>query len=239
MDKKLREDLKHDKLQQEFTHTVEYLGSHKEGVRKYGGIGVGVLLLAGAVWAFIGYQRSSREEDLRKATLVLDAFVGDQNPSGGLAYKTQIEKDLASSKAFADVASRHSGTREGLVARFHAASLLCDQGKMAECEAGFKEVSNGSDAEIASLGKLSLATLYQAQGKIAEAEAVLRPLLANPTAVVSKEQVQISLARILARSKPQEARLIVESLKDVDRPAVSRAAVGVLGELTGQPVPQR
>lgn len=236
MDKQTREKLKHDKLQEEFTHTVQYLGSHKEMVRKYGLIAGGVLVLIIAGWSFMNYQRTSRQDDLRKAAMVVDGFVGDpaQNPTGGPTFKTQTEKDAASEKAFLEVANKHKGSREGALARFNAATLACDQGKLAECEAGFKEVANSGDAEMVSLARLSLATLYQAQGKAADAEALLRQLVASPTALVSKEQAQISLAKALARTKPQEARLLVESLKDVDRPAISRAAVAVLGELSQQ-----
>lgn len=236
MDKQTRDKLKHDRFQEEFTHTVQYLGAHKDMVRKYGLAAAGVLALVIAAWGFMNYQRSTREADLRKAVLVLDGFVGDPaaNTTGGPTFKTQAEKDAAAEKAFLEVANKHKGSREGLLARFHAATLACDQGKLPECEAGFKEVASGSDANMASVAKLSLATLYQAQGKAADAETLLRQLVNNPTALVSKEQAQIALAKALVRTKPQEARLLVESLKDVDRPAVSRAAVGVLGELSQQ-----
>lgn len=236
MDKQTREKLKHDKFQEEFTHTVQYLGAHSDMVRKYGLAVGGIVVVAIAVWAYMGYQRSTREADLRKAAVVLDGFVGDpaSNTTGGPTFKTQSEKDAAAEKAFLEVAGKYKSSREGLLARFHAATLACDQGKLPDCEAGFKEVINGGDAEIASLARLSLATLYQAQGKGGDAEPLLRQLISNPTALVSKEQAQIALAKALIRTKPQEARLLVESLKDVDRPAVSRAAVGVLGELSQQ-----
>ncbi|MCS7025227.1 MAG: tetratricopeptide repeat protein [Bryobacteraceae bacterium] len=234
MDRITREKLKHDRLQQEFAHTVQYLSEHREKVRKYGLVAAGVLVVVLTLWGFLSYRRNVRQEDLRKATLVLDGFVGDpaQNPTGGLSFKTQAEKDAAAEKAFLEVANKYPKTREGLIARFQAATLACDQGKLADCEARFQEVAKSSDAEMASLAKLSLATLYQAQGRIPEAETLLRQLVASPTPLVSKEQAQIALAKALVRTKPQEARSIVESLKDIDRPPVSRAAVGVLGELS-------
>jgi hypothetical protein len=36
------------------------------------------------------------------------------------------------------------------------------------------------------------------------------------------------------KTKPQDARVILESLQALDRPAVTRAAVAVLGEMMGQ-----
>ncbi|MBL8174783.1 MAG: tetratricopeptide repeat protein [Bryobacterales bacterium] len=234
MDKQLREQIKHDKFVEEVTHTVDYLQGHKAQVKKYGGVVAAVLVVAAGIYGFMNYQASKRQDDLRQATLVQDAFVGPQNPNGGLAYATQAEKDVAALKAYSDVASKHSGSREGDLARYSAATLLCDTGKLAECEAGFKQVAASSDKNTSSLGKLSLATLYLAQKKGEQAEPLLRELVANPTAVVSKEQAQIALARAILKTKRQEAEIILKSLQALDRPAVTRAAVGVLGEMMNQ-----
>ncbi len=238
MDKQLRDQIKHDKFVEEVGHTVEYLKGHQDAVRKYGVVAAAVIVLAGAGYAYSGYQAGQRENALRNATLVLDAFVGQQSPTGGQVFKTQADKDAAAIKAFSEVASKYSGSREGLLARYYTGTLLCDQGKVSECEAAFKEVSKGGDANVASLGKLSLATLYQSEGKNSEAEALLRDLVAHPTAVVSKEQAQLSLARAIMKTKPEEARIILNSLQALDRPAVTRSAVALLGEMSGQPQPR-
>lgn len=234
MDKQLREQIKHDKFVEEVTHTVDYLQGHKEQVKKYGGIVAAILVVAVGAYAFMNYQASKRQEDLRQASLVLDAFVGPQNPNGGQAFATQADKDAAALKAFTEVATKHAGTREGDLARYSASTLLCDTGKVAECEAGLKQVTTSSDKAIASLGKLSLATLYVAQKKVDQAEPLLRDLVANPTAAVSKEQAQIALAKAIYKTKRQEAEIILKSLQALDRPAVTRAAVGVLGEMMNQ-----
>lgn len=238
MDKQLRENLKHDKFVEEVGHTVHYLQGHKEAVRKYGAIAAAVLVIAAAAYGFRGYQASQRQDELRKANAVLDAHVGPQNPTGGLAFATQAEKDAASLKAFTEVAAKHAGSKEGNLARFYAATLLCDQGKIQECEAAFKQVIADGDANSASLARLSLSTLYFAQGKLPDAEPIARELVNKPTAVVSKEQAQIVLARILAKTKPQEAKILLESLQALDRPPVTRAAVAVLGEMMGQQAPR-
>lgn len=238
MDKQLREKLKHDRFVEEVGHTVHYLQDHRAIVRKYGGAVLGVLVLIAAVWWFLGWRERGRQEDLRQASLVLDAFIGPQSPTGGLAFPNQQAKDAAALKAFSEVAQKHSGTREGQLARYYAATQLCDQGKVTECEAGYKEASQGGDRNVASLAKLSLATIYESQGKLDPAETLARELVNNPTPVVSKEQAQLVLAKTILRSKPQEARLILEALQALDRPAVTRAAVQLLGEMSGAPMPR-
>jgi len=236
LDKQLRTQIKHDRFVEEVGHTVEYLQGHKSQVRKYGAIGAAVVVAGIAIWGFMSWSESGRKEELRKASIIQDAFVGDQAPPGGGAwYKTQTEKENAALKAFSDVAGKHSGSKEGQLARFYASTILCDQGKVTECEAGFKQAADGGDAEVASLAKLSLTEIYQSQGKVTEAEALARQLLAKPTVLVSKEQAQIALARSIMKAKPQEARILLEALQALDRPAVTRAAVAVLGEMTGVP----
>lgn len=238
MDKQLREQIKHDKFVEEVGHTVEYLKDHREMVKKYGGAAAAVLVLIIAVFAFMSYQKSSRQEAFRKAALNLDGFVGDaaQNPVAGVpTFKTQAEKDGAAIKAFSEIANKYSGTTEGDMARYYTGYLQCDQGKTSECEAALTQAGQSGDKNVSSLAKLALVNLYMGLNKTDQAEKVARELSNSPTAVVSKEQAQITLARAIMKSKPQESKLICESLQALDRPAVTRACVAVLGEMIGTP----
>jgi len=239
VDKQLRETLKHDKFQEEVAHIGGYLSQHGTDVRKYGTIAVAVVVLIAAVWGFMSWRERQRQDDLRQATLWMDAWIGDNPPPHAKKIaKTQNEKDENALKAFAEVAKRNSGSTEGQVARYLAATHACDTGKVPECEAGMREAMNGSDAGIASLAKLSLVTLYQSQGKAGEAETLARQLVEKPTMMVSKEQAQIALAESILKSKPQEAKLLLEALQATDRPPVTRAAVRLLGQMMGVQMPQ-
>jgi predicted negative regulator of RcsB-dependent stress response len=238
VDKQLREQLKHDKFVEEVGHTVHYLTDHKAAVKKYGGVVAGVLALALGVYGFMNWREGSRQDDLRQAALTLDAFIGDQSPTGGLAFKTQTEKDAAILKAMTEVANKHDGTKEGQLARLYATQLICDQGKVAECEAGLRKIATGGDHNVATLAKLSLTELLLAQGKNADAETFARDLVNNPSAVVSKEQGQLAVARSIAKTKPQEAQQILQALQALDRPAITRAAVALMGEVMGQQLPR-
>ena len=84
-----------------------------------------------------------------------------------------------------------------------------------------------------------MAELLQGQGKTAEAEAMLRGLLADPTYMVPKEQSTIQLARYIAKTKPEEARKLLEPLRTARAP-ISTPAIEVLGglpaaQITGTP----
>lgn len=232
MDKQLRDQLKHDKFVEEVGHTVEYLSEHKAAVRKYGVFGAIALVAIIGIWAFLSYQRSARQEAFSAAQSILEATAGEPQPNAPPPqYKTEAEKQEAALKALNDVATKHSGSREGLLALLQAGTIYCDQGREADCEKALQQVANGGDSDVASLGKLSLATFYNAQGKAAQAETLLRQLVSSPTPMVSKEQAEIALARTIMSSKRDEAKKILEGLQSSTRSPVSRAAVAAMGEL--------
>ncbi|MGH9555974.1 MAG: hypothetical protein ACRD2Y_09155, partial [Terriglobales bacterium] len=71
------------------------------------------------------------------------------------------------------------------------------------------------------------------QGKIAEAEKLIRGVMANPTVMVSKEMATVELARVLVKTRPADARKLLEPLR-IERTAVSKAAITTLGDLPQQ-----
>ena len=208
MDKITRHEMKTDRFALEVGHTVEFLSDHRRQVALYGGIAAVVLVAAAGSYYFLRSQKAARQHELRAALEVYEASVGaapQDNPYLKV-FPTQAEKDQAVQKAFGDLASRRAGTDEGAVARYYLGVVASDQGRMLEAEKAFQEVAETGDKNYASLARFSLAQLYQAQGKIAQAEQILRTLMEKPTVMVSKEQAAITLGRMLGPTKPAEAR---------------------------------
>ena len=80
-------------------------------------------------------------------------------------------------------------------------------------------VDKGSK-EYASLSRFALAQMYSKQGKAAQAEQHLRYLADNPTALFSKENAQIELAKLSEADKRRLARQFRQEtagLADEDR----------------------
>jgi hypothetical protein len=77
---------------------------------------------------------------------------------------------------------------------------------------------------------MALAEVYFSTGRIGDGEKLLRDLMAHPTAFVSREEATIALARGLERTRPQEARKLLEPLR-TSRTAISQVAIGALGEV--------
>ncbi|MBM3724616.1 MAG: tetratricopeptide repeat protein [Acidobacteria bacterium] len=229
-----RKNLKHDKFVEEVGHSVEYIADHKSEVTKYGTIGAAVLVVAVGGWWFMSSQREARRADLVSAIKPLDAQVSATG-SAPLAYPTQAEKDKAVLAGLEEVAKKHAGSEEGTMANYLLATQAVSAGRNDEAERRFKAVvSDGHDSTV-SLAKFALAQLYASQGKTDQAAATYKELAASPSVFVSKEQATYALAKMLARTQPQESRKLVDELLKSPRPPVTRVATGLSGELPAAP----
>lgn len=233
MDRQTRKELKSDKFAEEVFDVFEWSAEHKAEVLRYGGIVLAVAVL-GLVWLLYSrHQAGIRQDDLAKALRVDDATFGATDAGGRMHFDTEDAKNKAREQAFADVAARHGGSQEGAIAEMYLASWAVDKGDLANAEKRYKRVVDDAPKNYAALGKLALAQVYASQGKPADAEKLLRELIASPTPTVSKEQATIVLGQLLASSKPDEARKLLEPLRTSTRSAVSRAAITASGAIAG------
>jgi hypothetical protein len=229
MDHITRKSLKTDRLVEEVSHSVDFMAKHRRQFVR-GGIAAAVLLVAGlGFWYYQQNQKSARLELLSKAYLIQDSPVGPPQGDVKPPFATEAERTVAAAKGFQAVIDKYPGSNEALISKYFLAAQAAAAARWPDAERGFQEVAARGNADLASLARLSIAQVYAGQGKLPEAEKLLRELADKPTTAVSKEQAQITLARILMASRPDEAKKILEPMRTA-RSAVSRAAVSALGE---------
>jgi predicted negative regulator of RcsB-dependent stress response len=238
VDRQTRKNLKSDKFAQEVTHTFEYVSEHRNQVLRYGSIALAVILLGVGIFFYVRYQEGVREEALAQALRIDVATVGNAAPqASGLTFASAEEKEKARQKAFADLASRYHGSQEGTIAALYLASDVVDKGNLADAEKRYKDIMDSAPKPYAALARSALAQVYEAEGKRAEAEKLLRDAVANPATTVSKEQAIIQLAVFQAKNDPCGARKVLEPMR-TERTAISRAAVQALGEIHADNCPK-
>lgn len=230
MDRVHRHDLKHDRFVEQVGHTVEYASEHRQQFTKYTIIGLAVLVIAIGAYSYMRYSASQRQEALREAIHIQEGQIGDQPTPYFVTFKTEQEKQKAVEKAWSDLANKYSGSAEANIAHYYMGVNAADRGNVQEAEKHLKIVADSGKDAYSSQAKLSLAQIYQASGKTAEAEKLLRSVINDPTIMVSKEQATIALAGVLAKSNPAEARKLLEPLRS-ERGPVSRAALTMLAEI--------
>jgi predicted negative regulator of RcsB-dependent stress response len=227
-----RKELKTDKFALEVEHTVTYFEEHRNQVLRYGAIAAVVALLIVAFSIYRGHQRTARQQELADAIRIQEAPVGGAAPGTPLVFQTQPEKEKAATKAFTDIATKHSGSQEGIIAENYLAAIAADTGRLDEAERRFKLVADQGDKRFASNAKLSLAQLYLVKGRTKEAEELLRSLMSNPTEFVSKEQATYSLAQTISKTNPTEALKLLEPLRTSANSTVSQNAISLYAEIS-------
>jgi predicted negative regulator of RcsB-dependent stress response len=218
-----RKELKSDKFAQEVGLTVTFFEEHQKDVVRYGGIGVAVLLLIGGFVIYQRHEHAARQEELAAAIRIQETPVATVAVSGQATFPTQDAKDQAAIKAFADLESKHSGSDEAQIAEYYLGCVHADQGKLADAEKNFLNVTNHADKNYASLAKIALAEIYFSDGRFDQGEKLLRDLMANPTVFVSKDQAAITLAKHLTGRNNAEARKLLAPIRDSKSPVAGIA----------------
>jgi hypothetical protein len=225
-----RKDMRTDAFAVAVEHNVEYVSEHRKQLIRYGGIVLGAILAAVVIYAYIGHQKSVREDQLSDAITIQETqVVPGAQPAPGV-YATEEAKTDAAKKAFTALTVEHSGTQEGYIAEYYLGCIAADAGKLDEARKHFLAVADGGNKDYAALANLSLSEVDYMQNRSAEGEKILRQLMEHPTLLVSKDQAAISLARHLAKTNGAEARKLLEPI--IREPGgASQAAVAVMGEI--------
>jgi len=121
-------------------------------------------------------------------------------------FPTEQEKLAASLPKFIETANAHPDTTAGMVARFHAASILAAQGKPAEAEQRYKEVVDkaGSTSIYARTARLGMAEAQVAQAKYDSAIAIYTELSRDAASTLPLDSVLMHLGRAQARAGKKE-----------------------------------
>jgi len=238
VDKHEREQLKHDVFVEEVTHSIDYAKHHQKQLTMYGGIAVAALAAGFGWWWWSDKQLAERQKALKEAVEIQQASIGPgQNPYVKV-FPTQAEKDAAIIKSFSGLAAKYPGKQEGDIGTYFLGIANADQGKLDEAEKEWLKAVNGGGSEIAALARFSLGQMYVRQNKLAEAEKHFRYLVDHSTTFVSKENAQIELAKVLAKTNPAEAQKILEPLRQMStRNQVSRWAITAYGDTRPGPKP--
>jgi predicted negative regulator of RcsB-dependent stress response len=222
VDKSLQNVIKHDQVLETVEHASEYVSSHRKQVLIYAGAALLVAVLGYFGWTYFQAQKKERQLELGAAVGLTAETTNRTNES----IKTL-------SAAYQKVIDKYPGSDEANLAKFIQGTFELEQGDAAKGEKMIRESMN-ADRETASLAKYAVADMELARGNAAEAEKLLRELVASPTYMLPKEQATIQLARVISKSKPEEARKLLEPLRAARSP-ISTPAIEILGTLPPAP----
>jgi predicted negative regulator of RcsB-dependent stress response len=229
-----RKELKSDKFAQEVQHSVEFVSGHRQQMIRWGAPALALVLIVAGVFYYRNYQHAARQEALHEAMLAQNAGVGTATSEFVVVFPTVEARKTAVLKAWRELAAKYPGSEEGSIAEFFLGTNAADDGNLADAEKNFKASIDSADGAYASLGKLALAQVYGGEGKVKEGAQIIQSVIDHPTVLVSKEAATLALAELLKDTDRQRAKKLLEPLRTSTRGAVSKAAISLDSDLSGQ-----
>jgi predicted negative regulator of RcsB-dependent stress response len=231
VNRQTRKQLKTDKFAQEVGDTFSFLSEHRSESIRYGLIGLAVILLGAGYYFYNRHQGAVREDALAAAMRIDNAVIAQADTPTNKAFPTEEAKQQARKKAFSDLATKYHGTSEGAIGAMYMGADQADKGDYASAEKIYKDVVDSSPKVYAAAAELSLAQVYAAEGKTAEAEKLLRYRIDHPAELVSSDAAKLDLADVLATVNPAEALKLAEPLRNSPHPAISKAALNLVSRI--------
>lgn len=179
-------------------------------------------------WYYISSQDEKASFDFAAAVRTFQEPVrpaGTPEQAGFPSFDSSQARATAARKQFQAVADNYPSTRTGKMARYFVGLTDAELGDNATAEQNLQKAAGSSDAELASLGKFALASVYDAEKKDAQAVDLYRQLVDKPTLTVSKVTAQFELARFYeSHQKPDEAKKVYEQIEK-ENPASEAASL--------------
>ena len=181
---------------------------------------IGLIVIAAIVfggWYYINQQDEKASFEMSDAVRTMEAQLrppGTPAQPGFPSFESSAERATAARKQFQAIADKYPQTKSGKMARYFVGVTSAQLGDYATAESDLQEVAHASNSDIASLGKLALASLYRAEKKDAQAIDLYKQLMDKPTELVSKVTAQLELASLYeSEQKPDEAKKIYQDIQ--------------------------
>jgi len=234
-----RHQLKQDAFTTSTAETISWAVENRSTLIAAGTVAVVILAILVGGWAFIQYRDQQARQQLAAA---IQQFNNPIRPAGMPAspdqpsFASSEERGKTTNPEFVRIADKYSHTQSAAVASYFAGITYRDMNDTPAAEKSLEEVAGSHYAEIASLAKLALASVYHDAGKNSQAVDLYKQLIDHPTVSVGKSTAQFGLASLYqSMSKPDEARHLYEQMaKESPGTMVAQMASQRLAEL-GKP----
>lgn len=219
-----RQQLKEDKFADAARDSFSWATEHRG---KMVAAGLVVALILAAVlggWAYLQYRNEQASAELSAALRILDARIYNGPPIPNLqTYPSVKERATAARTKLAEIQSKYPHTRTAEFAKYLEGNVAADAGDMQFAETRLKEMSGSKDADIASLAKYALVSVYRRTNRNKQAGEVLQDLIAHPTTMVPKVTAQLELASMYEQDKQSKEALDLYTKIEKDNPGTEAA----------------
>lgn len=191
---------------------------------------IAVVVIAAVLggWYYLNKQDEKASVDLTKAVRAMDTPVRPADAPAQpdvQSYTSAKERATDAHKQFQVVVDKYPHTRSADIARYFLGLTAADMGDYSSAQKELSTVASYHNADLASLAKLALASVYRQQGQNKQAIEIYKALVDKPTSMVSKPAAQLQLAdALLADRQPLEAKGMYERVQK-ENPATAAAQI--------------
>ena len=179
-------------------------------------------------WYYVNTQNEKASLDVAAGVRTLETPLRQAGTPAQADYPSfESEKERASTarKQFQEIVDKYPQTHNAKLARYFVGVTAAQMGDNATAERDLQETAGSSDAGLASLGKMALASVYRNEKKDAQAIDIYKQLIDKPTELVSKVTAQLELAELYeSQGKPDEAKNIYTQVQK-ENPATQAASL--------------
>jgi tetratricopeptide (TPR) repeat protein len=181
---------------------------------------IGVIVIAAIAfggWYYINSQDEKASLEMSDAIRTMGAQLrppGTPAQPGFPSFESSTERATAARKQFQAIADKYPQTKTGKMARYLVGVTSAQLGDNAAAESNLQVAASSSNSDLASLGKLALASVYRGEKKDAQATELYKQLIDKPTELVSKVTAQLELASLYeSEQKPDDAKKIYQDIQ--------------------------
>ena len=179
-------------------------------------------------WYYLDQQDQKASVLLGQATRTMDTQL---RPAGVPAepnfpsFGSSKERATAAQKQFQEIVSQYPHTHSADMARYFLGVTAAQLGDNAAAERDLRQIASMRDDDLASLGKLALASVYRNTNRTREAIDLYNQLINKPTRTVGKVMAQLQLAATYQEGQqPAEAKRIYEQIQK-ENPSTDAAQI--------------
>jgi hypothetical protein len=220
VDTQTRHALKQDKFVNATTSGLEWIGEHRSNVLAWA-VGA-VVVVAIIVSGFFLYQKrdAGANQLLGQAMDIYETPLTQPNQPaepGLKTYATAADRAKAAYPLFKQTADQYGWLGAGEMARYFAGVTELEMGQQGAAEADLEKATHSHNVNLAALGKIALANLYEQTGRGSMAVTEYKDVIAHPTTTVPKAAAQLQLAQMYETTQPAEARRLYAEIKDQNK----------------------
>jgi len=211
-----RKELKRDEVAETLAHGAEAVLSHQRALWVAASAAL-VVVLAVFGWRFYTERQTTKAaaalDDAMKVFQAPIRTAGEPQTPGEISYVDEKNKLSDAASKFLKVAQQYPRTRPSQVARYYAGLSYVRLGRYDEAQRQLREVASGGDDGAAALARFQLAGVLDQAGKPDEAVKLYQQLMQNPSVLVPKPLVLLTLAEHYRKTNPQEASRLYNQVK--------------------------